>query len=62
MRRGIEIRTAFAPTRLSATNLRAAYEVVSPVVERTIVATAEQADVEPVERAVLRRQPAGGRQ
>ena len=37
MRRTIEIREAFAPTRLSAAHLRKAYDVVSPVVERTIV-------------------------
>jgi len=39
MRRGIEIREAFVPTRLSATYLRGAYEVVSPVVERIAVTT-----------------------
>jgi hypothetical protein len=38
MRRGIEIRIAFAPTRLSTTHLRVAYAVVSTVVERTVVA------------------------
>ena len=37
MRRGLEIRVAFAPTRLSAEHLRAAYEMVSAVVDRTIV-------------------------
>ncbi len=42
MRRGIEIRVAFAPTRLSTTHLRAAYAVVSTVVERTVVASVEQ--------------------
>ena len=41
MRRGIEIRVAFAPTRSSAMHLRAAYAVVSPRVERTIVAADE---------------------
>jgi hypothetical protein len=44
MRRGIEIRVAFAPTRLSAMNLRAAYAVVSPIAERTVVATDEDVD------------------
>jgi hypothetical protein len=39
MRRGIKIRVAFLPTRLSAEHLRAAYEVVTPVVERTIIPT-----------------------
>jgi hypothetical protein len=42
MRRAIEIRVAFAPTRLSAMHLRAAYAVVSPTVERTVVATEER--------------------
>lgn len=37
MRRRLEIRVAFAPTRLSAEHLRVAYEVVSAVVDRTIV-------------------------
>jgi hypothetical protein len=56
-RRGIEIHTAFAPTRLSAMYLRAAYEAVSPVVERTVVGAAEQAVVEARDSAgaVLRR-------
>lgn len=45
-RRGIEIHTAFAPTRLSAMYLRAAYGAVSPVVERTVVGAAEQAVVD----------------
>jgi hypothetical protein len=38
MRRGIEIRTAFAPTRTSAAHLHAAYELVSRGVERTVAA------------------------
>jgi hypothetical protein len=38
MRRTLEIRVAFTPTRLSAEYLRAAYEVVTPTIERTIVA------------------------
>ncbi|HEY6356009.1 MAG TPA: hypothetical protein VIY30_16100 [Burkholderiaceae bacterium] len=42
MRRGIEIRVAFAPTRSSAMHLRAAYAVVSPTAERTIVAADER--------------------
>jgi hypothetical protein len=37
MRRGLEIRVAFAPTRLSAEHLRAVYEMVTPVVDREIV-------------------------
>lgn len=41
MRRGLEIRVAFAPTRLSAEHLRAAYEMVSAVVDRTIVRPSE---------------------
>jgi hypothetical protein len=42
MRRGIEIRVAFAPTRSSAMHLRAAYAVVSPTAERTVVAAEER--------------------
>jgi hypothetical protein len=42
MRRAIEIRVAFVPTRLSAMHLRAAYAVVSPTAERTIVASQER--------------------
>jgi hypothetical protein len=38
MRRGIEIRIAFAPTRTSAMHLRAAYAVVSATAERIVVA------------------------
>jgi len=41
MRRGIEIRVAFAPTRHSAMNLRTAYSVVTPMVERPVIATVE---------------------
>jgi hypothetical protein len=58
MRRGIEIREAFAATRLSAAHLRAAYEVVSPVIERPVVAV-ERAAIDERERiAVARRQGA----
>jgi hypothetical protein len=42
IRRGIEIRVAFAPTRSSAMHLRAAYAVVSPTAERTVVAADER--------------------
>jgi hypothetical protein len=42
MRRGIEIRVAFAPTRSSAMHLRAVYAVVSPTAERTVVAGDER--------------------
>jgi hypothetical protein len=42
MRRAIEIRVAFVPTRLSAMQLRAAYAVVSPTAERTVVAREER--------------------
>jgi hypothetical protein len=37
MRRGLRIRVAFAPTRLSETYLRTAYEVVSPTAQRTVM-------------------------
>jgi hypothetical protein len=44
MRRGFEIRVAFSATRLSAEHLRAAYEVVTPMIER-IVAMEDNATV-----------------
>ncbi len=37
MRRGLEIRVAFAPTRLSVEHLRAVYEMVTPVIDRAVV-------------------------
>ncbi len=36
MRRGLEIRVAFSATRLSAEHLHAAYEVVTPMIERIV--------------------------
>ena len=42
MRRGIEFRVAFAPTRVSEMHLRAAYALVSPVIERAIVAVVQR--------------------
>ena len=36
VRRRIQIRVAFAPTRLSAEYLRAVYEILVPPVERTV--------------------------
>jgi hypothetical protein len=56
MRRGIKIREAFAPTRLSAMHLRAAYEVISPVIERPVVA-AERGAVDERDRIVVPRAP-----
>lgn len=41
MRRGMEIRVAFAPTRLSPEHLRAVYEIVTPVIERSVVRRSE---------------------
>jgi hypothetical protein len=41
MRRGMEIRVAFAPTRLSPEHLRAVYELVTPVIERSVVRRSE---------------------
>lgn len=43
MRRGMEIRMAFAPTRLSPEHLRAVYEIVTPVIERSVVRRSEDA-------------------
>jgi hypothetical protein len=60
MRRGIEIREAFAPTRLSAIHLRAAYEVISPVIERPVVA-AEREAVDERERIVVPRRQGANR-
>jgi hypothetical protein len=37
MRRGLEIREAFRPTRLSAEHLRTAYEMATPMIERRII-------------------------
>ncbi len=53
MRREFVLRVAFSPTRLSAEHLREAYEVVTPVTERT-VATTEQNEAEQA-RPVPRR-------
>ena len=53
MRREFVLRVAFSPTRLSAEHLREAYEVVTPVTERT-VATTEQNESEQM-RPVPRR-------
>ncbi len=61
MRRGIEIRTAFSPTRMSATHLRAVYQVVSPAVERTIAAGAERPVVGKCDRLTVRRRQGGKR-
>jgi hypothetical protein len=43
MRRGLEIRVAFVPTRLSVEHLRAVYEVVTPMSERAVVKTGDVA-------------------
>jgi hypothetical protein len=61
MRRGLEIRMAFAPTRMSAVHLRAAYEVVSPVIERIVIVvdSAEQAVADECERAIERKKQGG---
>jgi hypothetical protein len=60
MRRGLEIREAFAPTRLSATHLRTAYELVSPVIERPAAAAEPTADKQRVIAGERRRRSAGG--
>jgi hypothetical protein len=44
MRRGLEIRVAFRPTRLSTEHLRTAYEIATPMSERRI----SRRDDEPV--------------
>lgn len=41
MRRELEIRVAFVPTRLSVEHLRAVYEVVTPMTERVVVKTSD---------------------
>ncbi len=50
---------AFAPTRMSATHLRAVYEVASPVVERTVVVGAERPVVGNGDRLMVRRRQGG---
>jgi hypothetical protein len=57
MRRGIEIRTAFAPTRMSAAHLDVAYELVSPGVERTVAAAQRVVADERNAGATLERRP-----
>jgi len=52
MRRGLEIREAFSPTRLSSEYLRAVYEAVSPVIERLVVTSLDKELV--VDDGVLR--------
>jgi hypothetical protein len=37
MRRGLEIREVFRPTRLSSEHLRAAYETATPMIERPVI-------------------------
>ena len=58
MRRALEIRVAFSPTRLSEEYLRSAYEVVTPLIERAVVSTSEEQSevrVGPVSEAAMRR-------
>jgi hypothetical protein len=62
MRRGLEIRVAFSPTRLSADQLRTAYEVVTPMSERVVVPEDDVAAGErDVVTGVARRQRGGAR-
>jgi hypothetical protein len=60
MRRGMEIRVAFAPTRLSPEHLRTVYEIVTPVIERSVVRRSEdvveERDVDAVEIAQRKRE------
>jgi hypothetical protein len=60
MRRGLEIRVAFAPTRLSAEYLRAAYEMVNAVVERAIVRPSDEVANERALGINVARQGQGG--
>jgi len=46
MRRKLEIRVAFRPTRLSDEHLRCAYEVLTPVVERVVSECDDEAATE----------------
>jgi hypothetical protein len=43
MRRRLDIRVTFAPTRLSAEHLRVVYDVVTPLVERRVVTDDDEA-------------------
>lgn len=58
MRRGIQIRVAFAPTRLSAEHLHSAYEMVLPLVERSVEKKADAVahDDDREQSSVRRRQ------
>jgi hypothetical protein len=56
---GFEIREVFMPTRLSAMHLRAAYEVVSPESERTVVGAERAVDDEHSDVAIVRRARGG---
>ena len=45
-RRGMTIRVAFVPTRLSSQHLEGAYEMVVPVAERLVIEMREQMEIE----------------
>ena len=61
MRRGLEIRVAFAPTRLSAEHLHAVYEMVTPIVDRAVVRQSEKVADERDLRAELALRKRGTR-
>ena len=60
MRRSMEIRVAFAPTRLSPEHLRAVYEMVTPVTDRSVVRrredVVEERDLDGAEIAQRKRE------
>jgi hypothetical protein len=60
MRRGMEIRVAFAPTRLSPEHLRSVYEMVTPVIDRSVVRRSadvvEEHDLDAIEIAQRKRE------
>ena len=59
MRRRFEIRVAFSATRLSAEHLRAAYEVVTPIVRRAIATKQSEEITDSVAHVVARNRSRG---
>lgn len=59
MRRVLEIRVVFSPTRLSADQLRTVYEVVTPMIERVVVGAQDVAAREREGGAGIARQKRG---
>ena len=56
VRRRIQIRVAFAPTRFSAEHLRSVYETLVPLVERSIRAKSDDLVADSSKRGGLQQQ------